>query len=113
MLHYRTKDDNYDESQRSQVLLDLTKAVIEKAISNEYLKDASELFARAISYAETNLSFSELISNIGIIKAYDEFKKKTLSYPGATATVEGVNYFIPSATEAHAIFRSADSLSFY
>jgi anionic cell wall polymer biosynthesis LytR-Cps2A-Psr (LCP) family protein len=113
LLHYRTKDDNYDESQRSQVLLDLTKAVIEKAISNEYLKDASELFARAISYAETNLSFSELISNIGIIKAYDEFKKKTLSYPGATATVEGVNYFIPSATEAHAIFRSADSLSFY
>ena len=61
------------------MLLDLTKAVIEKAISNEYLKDASELFARAISYAETNLSFSELISNIGIIKAYDEFKKKTLS----------------------------------
>lgn len=110
LLHYRTKDGSYNESQRNQVLLDLTKAVIEKAISKEYLNDASELFARAISYAETNMTFNDLISNIGIFKAYDEFTKKTLSYPGTTATVEGVNYFIPSVTEAYAIFRSADSL---
>lgn len=110
LLHYRTKDGSYNESQRNQVLLDLTKAVIEKAISKEYLNDASELFARAISYAETNMTFNDLISNIGIFKAYDEFTKKTLSYPGTTATVEGVDYFIPSVTEAYAIFRSADSL---
>lgn len=110
LLHYRTKDGSYNESQRNQVLLDLTKAVIEKAISKEYLNDASELFARAISYAETNMTFNDLISNIGIFKAYDEFTKKTLSYPGTTATVEGINYFIPSVTEAYAIFRSADSL---
>ncbi|HPU17400.1 MAG TPA: LCP family protein, partial [Bacillota bacterium] len=79
LLHYRTKDGSYNESQRNQVLLDLTKAVIEKAISKEYLNDASELFARAISYAETNMTFNDLISNIGIFKAYDEFTKKTLS----------------------------------
>lgn len=109
LLHYRTKSVSAGEHE--SVLVDLARAALKKAVSSEYISNAAELFTRAVSYAETNMTLSDLTDNLGIFRAYNEFEIVTLTYPGTNSTLGDKDCFIPDTATAYQMFRASNNIS--
>lgn len=109
LLHYRTKSASAGEHEA--VLVELARAALKKAVSAEYIVNAAELFTRAVSYAETNMTVTDLTNNLGIFRAYDEFEISTLTYPGTISTLGDADCFIPDTTAAYQMFRAANNIT--
>lgn len=109
LLHYRTKSASAGEHE--SVLVDLARAALKKAVSSEYISNAAELFTRAVSYAETNMTLSDLTDNLGIFRAYSEFEIVTLTYPGTNSTLGDKDCFIPDTATAYQMFRASNNIS--
>ncbi len=109
ILHYRTKSASAGEHE--SVLVDLARAVLKKAVSAEYIINAAELFTRAVSYAETNMTVTDLADNLGLFRAYDEFEITTLTYPGTRSTLGSLDCFIPDTTTAYQMFRTYNNVA--
>lgn len=103
LLHYRTS--SVTSGEHESVLSELARATLKKAVSEKYLSNAAELFERAIAYTTTNMKVSDLTSNLGIFRAYDEFTVSTITYPGTYSTLNDEACFIPDINAAYSTFR--------
>lgn len=103
LLHYRTS--SVTSGEHESVLSELARATLKKAVSEKYLSNAAELFERALAYTTTNMKVSDLTSNLGIFRAYDEFTVSTITYPGTYSTLNDEVCFIPDINAAYTTFR--------
>lgn len=108
LLHYRT--ERIVAGEREAVLVDLAKQTLKKAVSPSYIRNAPDLFSRVIKYTDSNMTVTDLSDNLDIFVHYDEFEVVTLNYPGTYSTLGNEACFIPSLTEAYALFRSQSSI---
>ena len=104
LLHYRT--ERVVAGEREAVLVDLAKQTLKKAVSPDYIVNAPDLFSRVIKYTDSNMTVTDLTDNLDFFRHYDEFEVVTLNYPGTYSTLGDEACFIPSLTEAYAMFRS-------
>lgn len=104
LMHYRAS--NAPEGEREGVLISLARAMLEKAVSTEYISRAADLYSRASKYTESNMTVADLTANLDLFLHYGEFTVTTLTYPGTAATFGDAECFIPSLSEAYAMYRS-------
>ncbi len=109
LLHYDTESGS--TADREAVILSLGRAILEKAVTTSYITRAAELFTKAISYSETNMTVDDLTSNLGLFLAFDEFTVVTLSYPGTSSTLGDEECLIPDLTAAYEMFRTYSGVS--
>lgn len=109
LLHYRT--NTITSGEHESVLSELARATLKKATSEQYLSNAAELFERALAYTTTNMKVSDLTSNLGIFRAYDEFTVSTITYPGTYSTLDDETCFIPDVNSAYATFREFNQIT--
>ncbi len=104
LLHYRTA--KITSGEHEAVLSELARATLKKATSAEYIANATDLFNRALTYVNTNMSVTDFAANLGIFRAFDEFTVSTVTYPGTYSTLNDAACFIPDTNSAHEIFRA-------
>ena len=104
LLHFRT--GAIEQGTHEEVLVSLARAVLLKSVSSGYISRASDLFTKAMKYANSNMSVSDLIANLDLFLHFDEFTVQTVSYPGTYSTLGDEPCFVPNVNDAYTLFRS-------
>ena len=85
---------------RETVLLDFTQALFSKLTSPAYFGTAVSLFTKSLELFETEFTVDDFTDHLDLIFSYQNYKVKTIKYPGYIRELDDKTVFIPSMKEA-------------
>ena len=100
MLRFKDYDPYYCNITREDVIVDFSRALLQKLTSPAYWDKAVSLFSNVCGLFETKFGVNDFIENSDLIYSFQSFEKVTLKYPGIDKEVNGKTLFLPFVSEA-------------